>query len=466
MTALSLVGPSFDVRFKKADQERTINYLPVLIESGQGKGGNSSYLKQLPGLTVLASLGASVRGFAVAREVLYVVSGTTLYEISSAWASTSRGTIAGDSIVRMSSNETQIAIVTGSKLYVYDLDALTLSEVTTNWRGSYSVDVLDGFGIFADPGSNQFYLSANQDFTTLYALDFASAEGSTGTIVSWIVKHRELLILKNNTGEVWYDSGAADFPLARNDGANIEVGGSSVHSLQKIGGVAYWLGRDEQGAAAVFSMSAYQPTRISNHALEEKLAAISDLSQAYAFTFHYEGLTCYVLQVPGLETTPVFEIKSGIWVEFAELVGGDYSPWRCSSHAYVYGVHVLGDSTGKLYKLDVDSNTNAGDTLCRDRITPHQSLPSNSRQRVGNMQIDCDVGKGIAANQEASILVRYSDDGGNKWGGWRTLTLGRIGQFKARARGSMWGAARDRVWQFRVTDDVTCNLLSVLIDEK
>lgn len=465
MPSLSLVGPSYALRFGKADNERTINYIPVQIESGLGKGGSGSYLKQFPGLSLLASLAGGVRGLCVARDVLYVVAGSTLYEISATWAATSRGPVVGTGIVSMSVNKTQIAIACGAFGYVYDLDTKTIASQSTNWRGSDRVDVLDGFGIYAEPSTSQFYISGNQNFSSLDPLDFATLEGSTGNVVAWLVKHREILFLKQNTGEVWYDSPDQDFPLARNSGANIEVGCSAVHSLQKIGGVAYWLGRDEKGSAAVFQMAAYQPQRISNHWLEEQLQSLGDTPDAYAFTMHFEGLTFYVLQVPGMSTTPCFEITSGLWFELAELVDGDYQPWRGVAHAYVYGKHVIGDASGKLYALDATKNTNNGDELVRDRITPHFARPDLRRQRVGSIQFDCDVGNGISLGAQARLMLRYSDDGGKTWGNWRYLTLGAIGQYKARARATMLGSARDRVWHIRVTDDVTCNLLSAVVDE-
>lgn len=224
MPALTLVGPSYALRFGKADNERTVNYIPVLIESGQGKGGAGSFLKQFPGLALLASLPGGVRGFCVARDVLYVVAGSALYEVSSAWTATNRGSVGGTGVVSMAANNTQIAIACGALGYVYDLDSQTIAGQGVNWNGSNRVDVLDGFGVFAEPGTAQFYISANQDFATLDALDFATLEGSTGNLVAWLVKHREILFLKQNTGEVWYDNPDQDFPLAQNSGANIEVG--------------------------------------------------------------------------------------------------------------------------------------------------------------------------------------------------------------------------------------------------
>lgn len=466
MPALSLIGPSYSLRFSKADCERTVNYMPVVIESGNGKGGAQGYLKQIPGLRLLGNLGGAIRGLAVARDVLYAVAGSTLYQVSSAWAGTSKGSVsAGSYPVGLAVNNTQIAIACGALGYAYDLDAGKLGSISTNWRGSNLVDVVDGFGIFVEPDSSQFYLSAAQNFKTLDALDFATAEGSTGNIVSWLVKHRELLLLKQNTGEVWYDAGGADFPLSRNDGANIEVGCAAVHSLKKTGGVAFWLGRDEQGSAAVFSMQAYQPQRISTHALEEQLERLTDLSGATAFTYHQDGLTFYVLNVPGLDTTWVYEVTSGLWHERAELVYGDYQPWRATCHAFVYGRHVVGGADGNLYELDVTKNTNNGGTLVRDRILRQPGPPSLQRVRYGSLQVDCAIGQGIALGAEARLMLRYSNDGGQTWGNWRLLTLGRIGEYKARARATMLGSARDRVWHIRASDDVSCDLLSAVVNE-
>ena len=159
MPSLPLAGPTYQLRDTRAAVDRCVNWVPVQIESGTGKGGAAAYLKQVPGKAQLCDLGAPVRG-------------------------------------------------------IYCADG-----------------VLDGYGIFAEPGQGQWYLSVIGDFTELGALDFATAEGTPGPIVAHIVKHRELLILQERTGEVWYDAGGADFPFARNTGAVLEVGCAAAHSL-------------------------------------------------------------------------------------------------------------------------------------------------------------------------------------------------------------------------------------------
>lgn len=465
MPALSLVGPSNQLRALKSDAQRTVNWMPTQIESGTGKGGSAGYLKQIPGLRLLGNFGGPARGLKTARGQLYGVFGNTLKLISSAWTGTGKGAIGTSSgPVDMAANETQLCVVDGGG-YVLDLDTSAFTSLSSPFPGSVRIGVLDGYGIASAAGTRQFSISGAEDFTSWDGLDFATAEGSTGSIIGFIVKHREILFLKELTGEVWNDVGGADFPLARNDGANIEVGCCAPQSLQKIGGVAFWLGRDENGTGVVFSMQAYSPQRISTHPLEEKLSGIEDLSGSTAFVWHIEGSSHYALNVPGLETTWCYDIAAGIWWEAAEWVGGAYQPWRVTCHAMAYGMHVVGDSSGNLYELDPTYSTNNGDPIIRDRITPHSAMPGMQRTRYGSIQIDCTVGDGLVSGLAAKLMLRYSNDGGRTWSNWRYLTLGSVGQYLARARATMLGVGRDRVWHIRVTDDVRCDVLSAVVNE-
>ncbi|MGV2359753.1 UNVERIFIED_CONTAM: hypothetical protein QOZ72_28920, partial [Pseudomonas aeruginosa] len=88
--------------------------------------------------------------------------------------------------------------------------------------GSPRVDYLDGYGVFVRPDTQQFYISALNDFTTFDALDFASDEADPDNLVTHIVDHQELILFGERVTTVWFDSGDATFPLARREGATME----------------------------------------------------------------------------------------------------------------------------------------------------------------------------------------------------------------------------------------------------
>jgi hypothetical protein len=464
MPALPLAIPSYSLR-SSASPARVIGWMPVLIESGQGK--QTAYLKQQPGLILRASLGEPIRCMTTSQDVLYVAAGDTLYSVSSAYASTSLGTLQTTTgNIEAADNETQVCFVDGIYGYVYDTDALTFARITdADFLGSADVDVLDGYGIFSQPGTNTFYTSNLQDFTAFDPLATVTIEGITGNIVGHIVRHHEVFIFKDRSAEVWYNAPQTNFPLTRNDGAAIEIGCSSAATLRKIGGVIYWLGRDDTGAAIVFGMAAYSPQRISSHALEEKLNALDDLTTATAMVYQQEGLTFYALRHPDLETVWVYEAASGVWHERAEWVSGLPALWRITHHTYCYGVHIVGDADGNIYELSTDANTNDGDTLIRDIITPVTPNPTLERRRYSAVQVDCDVGQGNSTGNALYLMMRYSDDSGKTWSNWKYLSLGNAGNYKQRVRATRLGVSRNRVWNFRVTDDVNCSLIQAVFNE-
>lgn len=467
MPAIPISGPSYALRNRNADVQRCVNWIPVRIESQTGKGGQPSYLKQAPGKVALCSLGAPVRGMIAARGALYAAAGLSLYRIAADGSTAVVGSLATtDGPVQMAENITQIAAVDGLNGYVLDLDDSTFAPMAGNFRGSHLVSVLDGYGVFAAPGG-QFYLSGLQDFTTFDALDFAGTQSSPGDIVAMCVNHRELLLLKERTGEVWVDSGGADFPLSRNDGAALQVGCAASHSLAVIDGVALWLSRDETGGIGVTAMQTYQPQRVSMHALEEALASLTpeQIGAARAYAYASEGLSFYALQVPGLATTWVYELRAGIWHERAEWIDGGYAQDFGVCHAYAYGRHFVGGSDGVVYALDAGINTSGALPLMRERITPHNAAPDLTRRRFSALQIDCNTGTGLLDGAPGAMMLRYSDDGGMTWSNWRTLSLGAVGRYAARARTTMLGSARDRVWHIRVTDPVRCEPLAAIVDE-
>jgi hypothetical protein len=196
----------------------------------------------------------------------------------------------------------------------------------------------------------------------------------------------------------------------------------------------------------------------------EALQAIPDRSGAVAYTYQQDGHSFYCLNVPGLATTWVYDVAAGEWHERAELVDGEYTQHRGTCHAYAFGKHLIGAADGKIYSYDPLANTNNGDVLVRDRISPHMSNPGYEKQYFKILQIDCAVGAGLADGSAPSLQMRYSDDGGIAWGNWRAASMGVIGSRTTRAIFRRLGGGRDRVWQIRTTDDVAFSIVGANVE--
>lgn len=455
-----IVGPSYQLRTRKADCQRSVNLYPAVMEALYGKA--PAILKPVPGLKLFSSLGSeAVRGVAELDGRAFAVCGSSLFEVFADGTSKNLGFVASsEGPVDMAFNSGQLGVVDGATGHVYDLITGVLSTIVADgFYGSVRLAVIDGYGIAIRPKTGQFGISAINDFTQWAALDFATAEGSPDNLVGVVASHREAWLLGSKTGEVWDDTGAADFPFERIGSAFIEHGCAAAFSLQALDNTVFWLGED----GVVWRANGYSPTRISTHAVEEAIQASTDLSGTAAFAYQQDGHLFYCLTIPGLSTQWCYDVSSQSWHERAELVDGAYQPHRARCHMYAFGKHLVGCTDGTICEFDPLTNTNNGDVLVRDRVSPHDATPSYDMRPFSSFQLDCNVGEGKSNGTAALLQMRYSNDGGFTWGNWRTTSLGVIGQRRARAIFRRLGEARDRVWQLRCTDDVPFTIVGALV---
>lgn len=462
---IPFVGPSYALASRKADVQRSINLMLKQTESGTGKPALNFYLESVPGLAQFADLNnEAIRGAILVGDRCFVVAGADLCEVYSDGTSEGRGTLGAlDTVVDMAYGLNQLVIVDGVAGYVFTLATNTFAQITSPaFYGADRVGYLDGYFVFNRPDTQQFYISAIDDATTLDALDFASSEASPDDLVSLVVDHRELWLFNELTTEVWYNSGASDFPFVRNNGAFIEIGCAAKHTAQKIGNAVIWVGRDKNGAGQVFQAVGYTPQRISNFAIEEALATSTDLASSKAYCYQQDGQTFYVLQAPGLDRTLVFETTSGQWHDRVDVVDGSLAQHRANNHVYAFGKHLVGADDGFLYEQSASYYTNAGDVLYRERTSPHNSRPDMERIAFSSFKADVVVGVAPQGVEPVAELA-WSDDGGNTWSNWLSRSIGAVGEYAQRVEWHRLGNARDRVWKLRCTSNAKFSIVGAAV---
>jgi hypothetical protein len=391
-----------------------------------------------------------IRGLFTHARVLYSIEGDKLYSIDSGNAKTERGTInsvAG--VVDFESNLTQLVINDGSYLYVYTPSLGTLVEAT-NYPGGDRISFLDQRINFLYRGTQKFGWTALGNAASIDTLAFASAESSPDILVSQVAFNQDLVLLGEYSTEI-FDTRATESVYSRTTAA-IDYGCIAPHSAQKTANSLLWLGREKNGQAQVLRMRGHQVVPVSNAALEEGLEGL-ELVGSRAFTYQQGKQAFYCLNVPGLETTWVYDDTYGQWHERGEW-DGEWSKWRPTCHAFAYGKHYLGCGND-LCILDPDVHTYAGRVKRRVRIAPVLSAPSRKRVFIPSFEAVCQKGTG------AQLMLRISDDNGYNWSNWSYATLGRSGQFSGQARFNRLGSAFDPVVELVITDDVPLNLVQV-----
>jgi hypothetical protein len=460
---IPFVGSTHELRAWNADVQRSVNVFPVLIESGTGK--NVSMLKDIPGLTIFASIGAECRGGFATKGRMFMVAGNGFYEVLANGTFTLKGALSTyTGAVDIKENRTQIIITDGNG-YVFNLESGVFSKIADDaFLGSIGVAVVEGVAVFTQTNTDTFFVSKPDDATLYDALDFEVATSNPDGIVRPMEDHGQLFLFGKKGTELWdYTGASVDFSFTRNSGAKIQVGLTAAFSACKLDNTIYWLGENEYGAPSVWRLAGYTPVRVSTHAEEEILQAATSIEGATAYAYQQDGHSFYCLNVPGINKTLCYEASSGSWHLRAELVDGEFTQHRGRCHVFAFGKHFLGAANGAIYQLDPTKSNNAGDVLCRERVSPHTSAPLLEKTEVNGFQVDCNVGTGLDGGHAAQLMIRYSKTGGKTWNSWRYASLGVVGRYNAKAKILRCGKSRDWVWQVRCTDDVPLNITGAIV---
>jgi len=459
-----ILGSSYVARSVNAADARMVNLFAEIIPEA---GKEPAFLQRCPGLRLLATVGSGpirgLWGFSSDANRAFVVSGGELYQIDTNWNSTLIGSVSGTGPVSMTDNGTQLFIAANGPSYIYNTATNVFGAITDpDFPGAVTVGYIDGYFVFNEPNSQRIWVTQLLDGTSIDPLDFASAEGSPDGVVGLIVDHREVWLFGTNSVEVWYDAGAADFPLQRIQGAFNEIGCAAPYSIAKLDNGLFWLGSDARGRGIVYRANGYTGQRISTHAVEWQIQQYGNLSDAIGYTYQQDGHAFYVLIFPQANTTWVFDVSTGAWHERAGWNNGSFARHRSNCQMNFGDEIVVGDfENGNIYAFDQDVYADNGSI--QRWLRSWRALPTgqNTLKRTAHhtLQLDCESGVGLNTGQGSNpqVMLRWSDDGGHTWSNEHWSSMGRIGEYYHRVfwrRLGMTMKLRDRVYEISGTDPV------------
>lgn len=457
-----ILGSAYVARSVNAADNRMINLFPEIIPEG---GKEPAFLNRAPGLKLKVSVGLGpIRGMWVLGDNLYVVSRDKLYKVDSSYTVTTLGTVAGtDGPVSMADNGIQLFVACNGPSYIYNSQTNVFAQITdSDFPGAVTVSYLDGYFVFNEPNSQKIWVTALLDGTSVDPLDFASAEGSPDGVVGIIADHREVWVFGTNSVEVWYNSGNADFPLSRIQGAFNELGCAAPYSIAKMDNGLFWLGKDARGQGIVYRANGYTGQRVSTHAVEWQIQQYANMSDAIGYTYQQDGHSFYVLIFPQADRTWVYDVATQAWHERAGFANGEFTRHRSNCQAFFQGEVLVGDyQNANVYAFDLDDFSDNGSI--QKWLRSWRALPTgaNNLKRTAqhSLQLDCETGVGLNLGQgsDPQVMLRWSDDGGHTWSSEHWTAIGRIGEYGKRAfwrRLGMTMKLRDRVYELSGTDPV------------
>lgn len=449
---LPIVGQSYHLKDWAIDCQRTLNFYPQVVESGNTP--QVSALLPTPGLVKRFEFSGAIRGLYALNDVVLIVAGQTLYRVDKNDTVKQIGAITGTDIVYFSDNSVHVMIV-GDSAYRYDIRQKTLTDIListgTGFLGASDVTLLDSRFVWTAPSSGQIQWSTLLDTSTT-GLNYATAEAKSDNLVRTIAVNGQLWLIGEKTTEVWMSAGNPDLPFQRMSGAFIPTGCAAKNSVCVFGGGLVWLTSSDHGQSQIVLTQGYQTQRISNHAIEAEIANYERVDDAYSFAYQQDGHAFLMMSFPAAKKTWCYDATTGMWHErsYYNLTKYQHEHHRAMTHVFFNGEHLVGDrSNGIVYRLCPDCSTDNLEPILRERITPVIN-PQGSQLIFDAVELILQTGQ--QENTKPVIRLDWSDDRGKSWSKDRVLDFGAIGEFNKRTVFNRLGQSRNRVFRLRISD--------------
>lgn len=426
-----------------------------------------------PGQKLLFTLPNSpVRGCFSDTGISYWVAGNGVYKRNEDNSINHLGNISTyNGSVMFASSGIDLMIVDGTAGWAVRISTGVLTQITAPAFPANPVAVVytHGFFVVTVKAKQQFFVSSQAFIATLWnALDFATAEGNPDNLMGMQILNDELFLFGFKTVEVWGFSGNADFPFQRNTSATIDHGIIAANSVGKGMDSLIWLGGDNIGQGMVWQLVGYQVSRISTHEIEQKIAKMAFIGDAFSIVFQMQGHVFYILQFPSANQSLYYNMTTGLWgtLSYNNQLTGEDDLYRASCSCFSGSRNLVGDTqSGKVFELRNDVYTDDGSEIVLQHTFTVQKLGQKEifyKELIIDMETG--VGNNLAPGNDPKIGLSWSNDGGHTWSVWRFTTMGKIGQYWARAYWDMLGVGRNRTFRIRITDPVQRHLIGSVMN--
>lgn len=421
-----------------------------------------------PGTTIKYDLEVDnpIYGMQQMADNLYVVSGVDVFKIDLTGTITNIGSLTGaPGRVSLANNGTQLFILDSSG----DGFIATSSSVTKitdpDYQKASSVTYVDSYFLLSVLDSDQFFISDEFDGLVYDALDFATAEWEPDKLVRVITFNGQVWLLGTDTTEVYLNSGAADFPFQRITNVSLEEGCSSKFSVVKDSEYLMWLGSDRM----VYLTTGYKPTAVTTYPIVKEFESYTKkaVENSFAFIYTQDGHKFYVLSFPDANKTWVYDITTNLWHERGSLnINKEIVELNANAFEFYNSENLIGDNKrGLIYKLDLDTYTENGETIISEAVSI-TNFNNTNRTIINRFRLDAEVGVGLTTGQgsDPEIMMQWSKDGGKTYSSELWRKLGKIGKYNTRVVWRRLGLARNIVFKLRISDPVKRAIFQPFVD--
>lgn len=522
----ALVGPSYTMFSKLAEGEESTNVFREKIETEQGVNPFVLYRRFGYGCFQQIAANQSVVGALAINNLMYFVSGTSLYEYSDdALTGTFAPLVTNDRPAYLAASLTAIMVVSAGHLY--RLNGGVLSEIALTFTPVKVVFIDNYFVVLAANTAASYW--SDDDGATWDPANFFSFEADANLPVSVEVLRQQLWIIGTRVSQPFSVGTDPDAPFVPNQGALVPSGTLAPDSVRNIGDTLIWIDQTVIGSGSIVMLNGYEAVKISNAYIEALLADI-DLSDAIGAALELNGHQMYRLSFPSADLTLEYHKNLNEWekIEWLDWAAGQTHRDRAYCFAAAFGNVYAGDRTnGWIYKVSLNTYHDFGYPIRWVRRTPN-IIDGNNRIGYRRLELGIQAGVGlefplwlndqsllratfVAAlaalvgagtissavatvlqsiydiepyiplnpypadevmeplgfykwGADPQIMMRFSADGAETWGNIRNRPMGKHGEYKTMVFWDGMGAAPFGIFELSGTDPVKLAITNGYLD--
>lgn len=471
----NFVSESYVSQSPTASAQQLINYY---LQKNIPGAKNEIVYYPTPGFAVFAALDDSpVRAEFAEMGRCWAVSGAHAYEVY-ADGTSFKFPLALDTDqypATISSNgASQLFVTSGGSRYLIDTLANTLVKVTGHSTMGAS---LNGYFLSFDITTGKCEISTIFNGLVWDAALFQLRSLAPDPWRSMQVVNGRIYFLGEKTTELWGNSGTFPFPFAPLTTTLIMYGIVAPFAAGHLGDTLAWAANTDGGAGLIVKTRGIAVQEIQTEPVAYALSRFTTIADMRVWGYEDQAHQFFNFDFPSGNATYTFDDgplatwhTRGLW----NSALSSYGAWGPTCHAYAFGKHLVGDrASGTIYHMDIALGLDFGAVPLRRLIQPPALFDQNKPLFIGPIELYMETGLGlplgapaapVVVGSDPQVLMRFSRNGGKKWGSARTRSAGEQGEFNARVIWARNPSGRSPVPQFVFSDPVPWRIVDCFVD--
>jgi len=310
------------------------------------------------------------------------------------------------------------------------------------------LEFLNGYMIVATQ-DGRIYNSGLEDPLTWQDSDFIQAQSFPDELVAITRQNDTIMALGTSSIEFFVDV-AGISPgsfLGRLEQGTMQIGCAARNSVVQPENKVFWVANSNTGGYTVQQLDGITNLKkISTEVVERFLnLEEADISDCYAFPLRTAGHFFYVLTLPSINRTFVYDIEEERWTEWGSGLAGRFAYVASCQHS---GYPLLQHETdGKLYKVSPSVYQDGTGPILVLLQTALVDFDTMNRKFYRSFELYGDL-----SDTPSEFSIYYSDDNYRTWSLPRTVT----NDYRMIIR--QLGQSRRRAWKVEHTDNLPLRL--------